>query len=285
MRETAELIELLDGLVKQTGRIVKSLQAYEKLLARPADNAYLLQKKIGEIEHAASALSTGAPGAADALQEWLTGQRAVIERAKDDLRFGFGQRLKELFEPDGIAVRGQYPLLRIGMYTLKLNFEFGEAALFFGPEVEKIEPRIPLHPETIRGLVRRHDHGIRTAAADLTGAYRDLAAAYERCTKIAGKAYGEKILISDVLKEYVFLKQPKQFGIDARRGNFREIPRVKLSYLLYQLRNLKTPERDLCLHVATFDATTDKLRSFWVPDNEAGDGTHCAYISFEARPA
>lgn len=283
MRTTGELIEFLNGLVKETGRIVRSLRAYEQLLARPADNAYLLQQQVAAIERAAAALSARAPDVSGALQAWLTDQSAVIERAKDELRFNFGRRLKELFDKDGVMVRGQYPLLRIGMYTLKLNFEFGEATLFFGPEVEKIESKITLCPQTIHDLIQEHDRAMRTAAGDLTAAYRDLAVAYERCLKMAGKAVGEKVLISDVLKEYVFLKQSKQFNIDPRRGNFREIPRVRLSFLLYQLRNLKVPERGLCLHVATFDATTDKLRSFWVPDNEAGEGTHCAYISFEVR--
>ncbi len=34
------------------------------------------------------------------------------------------------------------------------------------------------------------------------------------------------------------------------------------------------------LSVATFDATTEKKRSLWVPDNEQGDGTYYSYLSF-----
>lgn len=268
-------------MTKRAKRLERSLQEYDEMMSRPAENAYLLQKKLTEIEKILPAMPDSDLKAA--LDVWLKDEKAAIEKAKDDFRFHFGQRLKELFEKDGIAVRGQYPLLRIGMYTLRLNFEFGEAALFFGPEVEKVESKIALHPQTIYDLIRQYDREVRTGPDELAGVYDDLVSAYERCLKIAGKVYGDKVLVSDVLKEYVFMRQPKQFGIDARRANFREFPRIKLSYLLYQLRTTNVAERGIRLHVATFDATTDKLSSFWVPDNEAGDGTHCAYISFETR--
>lgn len=268
-------------MTRHAKRLERSLQEYDKMLGQPADNAYLLQKKLAEIEKVLPAMPD--PDLKAALDAWLKDEKDAVDKARDDFRFHFGQRLKELFARDGIAVRGQYPVLRIGMYSLRLNFEFGTAALFFGPEVEKIESKRTLHPQAIYDLIRQYDREIRTGPDDLAGAYDDLARAYDRCLKVAGKAYGDKVLIPDVLKEYVFIRQPKQFGVDARRVNFREFPRIKLSYLLYQLRTTQAGERGMRLHVATFDATADKLSSFWVPDNETGDGTHCAYLSFETR--
>ena len=39
-------------------------------------------------------------------------------------------------------------------------------------------------------------------------------------------------------------------------------------------------ESQLQLSVATFDSTTEKSKSIWVPDNEAGTGTYYSYVSF-----
>ncbi len=40
----------------------------------------------------------------------------------------------------------------------------------------------------------------------------------------------------------------------------------------------------LKLHVANFDATTEKAKALWVPDSEEGDGTHYSYLSFSPLP-
>jgi hypothetical protein len=98
--------------------------------------------------------------------------------------------------------------------------------------------------------------------------------------KLTNKQYGEKLLVTDVLHEFAMLQQSKKFLIDPKKSNFHEFSRVKLSYILYYLKK-SDALKDMHLHVATFDATTDKRHSMWVPDNEEGEGTHYAYISFE----
>lgn len=174
-------------------------------------------------------------------------------------------------------------MLRLGLYTLKLNFELGEAMLYFGPEIEKIKTKIPIQAEVIYEIVLKHRREIATESAELVDVARDIRTAYERCARRDGKPYGEKLLITDVLKEYVFMKQSKKFAADACRQNFREYPRARMSFMLYQLRNNKNASRGMHLHVATFDATVDKTKALWVPEDEEGTGTHYEYITFESR--
>ena len=255
------------------------MNAYEKVRAQPVENAYMLEKKFAEIEKILVLLPNIA--LRDTLNTWLQSERATISKLKDDFRFQLGQQIKDMFQKDGVKIRGQYPLLRIGLFTLKLNFEFGEAALFFGPEVEKLKSKIPLQPQVIHGTVQKYKRNMQDASFDANRAYDDLYAAYRRCLEVAGKPDGEKVRITEVLKEYVFLKQTKQFMIDPSRGHFREYSRVKLSYMLYRMKTADIGTRGMRFHVATFDATVDKLRSFWIPDNDEGDGTHYEYISFE----
>jgi hypothetical protein len=273
------LIQSLRELSKKSTRLSNVMRDYLNLKEEIVENAHILEKKV----IAVSALIDDLPCSElkESLLVWLGNERKEIEQGKDEFKFQFGDRLRELFKKDGLEVRGQYPLLRFGLYTLKLNFELGHAVLYFGPEVEKLKSKITLQAEVIHDIVIHYEHEIKIDRGELENLARDLHSAYECCVRRNGRTYGEKILILDVLREYVFMKQTKKFAADARRENFREYPRIRLSYMLYQLRTNWTAQHSMRLHVATFDATVDKSRSFWVPDNEEGDGTHYEYISFE----
>lgn len=281
MHDVPAIIESLKVLTTQANGIIKLLRGYEKAHSQPVDNAYVLEKKITELEKVVVDLSN--VELRNFLEAWLRGEKEAVTKLKEEFRFQFGQKLNELFARDGVKIRGQYPLLRIGLFTLKLNFEFGEGTLFFGPEIEKMESKIPLQPEVIYSTVRQCERDIEVEPFDPEMLCNDLYAAYQRCLAFSGKPDGDKVLITDVLKEYVFMKQPRQFMIDASKANFREYSRVKLSHMLYRFNRANMEARGMRLHVATFDATVNKLRSFWIPENEEGEGTHYEYMSFEAQ--
>jgi hypothetical protein len=79
------------------------------------------------------------------------------------------------------------------------------------------------------------------------------------------------------------LQQPPGFRLNPTQEKFVEYPRIRFSYDLFRLRQagqFQAGEDRLKLHVANFDATTEKAKALWVPDNEAGDGTHYSYVSF-----
>lgn len=275
-------IQPIEVLSRKSAKLLKALREYMKLSENATENAYVLEKKIASISTLAEDLLP--PDVQTSLRAWLTVQKKEIEKEKEEIKFQFGNRLRELCKTGGIEVRGQYPLLRLGLYSLKLNFELGDATLYFGPEIEKIRAKIPLRAETIYETVLKHRRGIETDSAELGDIARDMRTAYERCARRDGKPYGEKLLITDVLKEYVFMKQSKKFAADASRQNFREYPRAKMSFVLCQLRNNRNASRGMHLHVATFDATVDKTKTLWVPEDEEGTGTHYEYITFESLP-
>jgi hypothetical protein len=279
---TDNLIQSLEALSKRNMKLLRAMREYAKLNEHPVENAYILEKKIMTISSLVEDMSPS--DIRGSVMAWLDSQRREIEQEKDEIKFQFGNRLQELCKTGGIEVRGQYPLLRLGLYTLKLNFELGEATLYFGPEIEKIGTKIPVQAEVIYDLVIKHRRDISADDAGLDEITRDLRLAYERCTRRDGKDYGEKMLIMDVLQEYVFMKQSKKFAVDARRQNFREYPREKMSFMLYQLRSRGNAARGMHLHVATFDATVDKAKALWVPEDEEGAGTHYEYITFEPVP-
>jgi hypothetical protein len=275
-----EIIAELKKFTKQMNKLTRLIGVYDKVRMQPVNNAYLLEKRILEIER----ILSGLPGqrGIQKLSDWVENEKAKISKLKDDFRFQLGQQLKSMFEKDGMNIRGQYPILRVGFFTLKLNFEFGEAILFYGPEVEKLKSKIPLQPQAIYDAVRQYEQDMKGGSFEAQKLSDDLYAAYMRCLKFSENPPGEKLRITEVLKEYVFLIQPKQFNLDPSRGHYRGCSRLRLSYMLYRLKAADIDTHGMRFHVATFDSTVDKMRSFWIPDNEEGEGTHYEYISFES---
>ncbi len=274
-----EIIDSLRTLVNSLNRIIKLVNAYNKTKENPVDNAYLLEKNIGEIERLISELPDFE--LKNRLNTWLKKEKQGVETFKEDFRFKFGKELTALFSNEGKKIKGQYPLIRVGFYTLKLDFQFGQATLFFGPEIEKIKSKISLQPKVIFETIKKYDNDLNMMKSTPEEIFKGLYKAYSNRIKLANKSFGEKLLITDVLNEYVMLKQSRKFFVDPQKTHFHEYSRVKLSYMLYLLRKSNLLERGIKLYVATFDATIDKMNSIWILENENGEGTHYSHISFD----
>lgn len=272
-------MELIRGLKKNCQDLEKSLVKYEKDRSRAGLSPYDRERSVAKISELAGALPDGE--AKKSLHAWLESEKKAVETAKDDFRYDFGQELKKLCDSEGFAVKGQYPLLRIGLYTLKLNFEFGRAELFFGPEIDKIKTGLPLDPAALSSYIKNYHRELQPGDFDAAGFGRELRDAYRRKIGFAGKPAAEKIPILEVFREMVISRQKPQFLADPRKENYREYPRVLFSFELYRLRQADVPGLDLHLFTATFDATADRQAALWVPDNENGDGTYYSHLAFD----
>ena len=272
------ILEALQNLVKTSNRLQKLIKDYKKLQENAGENAYLLEKRIAEMKKVFQVFPDSE--LKQTLSSWIERAESDVIKAKEDFKFQFAEKLQTLLKRDGRTMRGHFPLLRIGLYTARVNFDLGEATLFFGPEVEKIALKIAFTPQKIYEALKRFDDSLRTIKESPRELYEKLRTAYKRRLTLTNKQYGEKLLVTEVLHEFAMLQQSKKFLIDSRKSNFHEYSRVKLSYMLYYLKKSDAVQ-NMHLHVATFDATTDKQHSIWVPENEEGEGTHYAYISFE----
>lgn len=276
-----EIVEQLKSSSKNAQTLCRLLVRYEKDAEEPLSNIYALERQLARIELANQPFPIRE--IKERIESWILRQRQHLDSLKEEFRLKFGQDLQSLARAQGWRVKGQYPVLRIGWYTLKIDFQFGEATLFFGPEVEKIKNKVILEAQGIFQCLKEFDVDLKKMKDPPEVYYRAMQHAYERGLKSSEKKFGDRIVITDVLTEFVMLRQSKTFFIDPQKGNFREYPRAKLSYILYLIKQLSMKDVILHLHVATFDATTDRKRSLWIPDNVDGDGTYYSYISFEAQ--
>lgn len=275
----------LKEIAKNSSLVAKKIERYNAKKAVTSDWGVVnREKSLLEIKLLIEKLPDGIKEKGLA---WYSEEESAIKRIKEEVRFNFGTKLKELLEKDGLALTGQLPILRAGLYSLRIDFDAGFSTLFFGPEIATLKNKIPLVPETIVKELTTHYRKLKGKDFNPQEFYKNLQKAYETHLLLTGHGTqdtGTKVFLVDLLFELTVLSQSKGFKIDPRRENFREYSRIQFGYDLFRLRNALANSNSpatMHLHIATFDATLDKAKAIWIPDNEQGQGTYYSYISFE----
>ncbi len=275
------LLDRLKGVAAFCQKTTRRLVAYQGLLSDPVGNAFRRDKALAEINGLIQAFPDSE--LRKMLEEWCSKERTAVTEHKEEFRFQFGARLAEGLNQAGLKVKGQLPILRVGMFSLRVDFAAGKATVFWGPEVERLKSGVRLVPDELVNTLVKWTDDLHKRAVEPAKLRRQLSEAYHRLCMLNGLTPGTRISLVDVLAELVLLIQPKSFRANPARAKFVEYPRIRFSYDLHRLKasgELTNGEEQLRLYVATFDATTQKTRALWVPDNEEGEGTHYSYISF-----
>lgn len=266
-----------DACRKVLGRI----KTYDALRDQGIASSYQRERELDGIRGLVSALPPGTLS-----QELLSWVESELEAARADqleFRRRFGSEFSREVAAAGMRVLGQLPLLRVGWYAVEVEFGLGRAALFWGPQAERLESSLPLSAGGLAGEIRRRRESGLAQAARPEELMPRLRQAYRRHCLSSGAPIGGRVFLIDLLAELCFLNQTKQFRTDPIRPKFTEYPRPRFSLELHLLRTDSSglaARSGVRLHVANFDATTERARALWVPDNEDGDGTYFSYISF-----
>jgi len=275
-------LPLLEGLAGQLQLLVRRLKAYQRLSTTPGTSVYQRAQALAEIQQAVTVLPEAVPK--QPLREWHQAEQAVVQQLKDDCRFQFVTKLIAELEGAGMTVKGQLPLLRVGLFTVRVDFDAGTASIFWGPEIERLKTGITLEPTGLAKLLRRWKESLESKAAVSPEEFaRRLHTGYQRICSLNGLNEGTRVFLIDLLAELVLLMQPPSFRVNPAREKFVEYPRIRFSYDLFRLKRaaaFQVGTARLRLHVANFAATAEKAKALWVPDNEEGAGTHYSYISF-----
>ncbi|UCG41826.1 MAG: hypothetical protein JSU73_08015 [candidate division WOR-3 bacterium] len=273
------LLARLRDVAASSQKLQKRLTAYRELLDRPVDNAFARERELAAIGR----MVEGFPDAEvkNELAAWLESESRSVAEHRDEFRFRFGTALNASLKQAGLDAHGQLPSLRVGLFTVRVDFDSGKATVFWGPEVEKLKTGLPLSPEGLSRALKAWTEDLKSKSIPPDKFRKMLVQAYQRVVVIKGLGAGARVPLTEVSAELVMMMQPASFRADPSKSRFVEYPRVRFSYDLYRLRSAATADRavKLRLHVATFDATTRKTTAIWVPDNLEGEGTYYAYLS------
>jgi hypothetical protein len=264
--------------------LVRRVKEYEELQKDEIANVHRLEKALPHIRQQINLLTESDRKAK--LLEWCGEQDARVRSLKDDFRYRFGGDLKAALAEHGLPLEGQFPLLHAGFYTTKVDFEAGYARIYWGPEVEVIRSRLALSAADVANAIVSFDQQLKHRGFQASVFVRQLNAAYERNLQASGRPAASRVLITEIMGEVAFQIQPKKFAVNPVRENFQDYSRVQFGYDLYRLKQSGeqvSGGKVLRLFVATFDSTTEKSKSLWVPDSEQGTGTYYSYLSFEVQ--
>ncbi len=276
------LIGVLSELGRRFQKAAKLLSRYQALLSEPVRRVYERERSLAELAEVIAGLPEGE--LKKRLSEWLEEERERLERAREEFRFEFGREFLSGLDGSGMRVQGQLPFLRVGLFSVQVDFSSGRATVFWGPGVERLRSGVRLESGELVRVLRSYQEGLeRWGIREPREFLLRLWSGYQRVCVLRGVAEGERVFLVELLGELVLMMQSDGFRVNPVRERFVEYPRVRFSYDLYLLRRsgVRTVEgREVRLSVANFDATAEKARALWVPDNEEGEGTYYSYISF-----
>jgi hypothetical protein len=274
------LVELLRSLSGHSLKMAKRLTAYRNLLSDPVNNAHERSRALADIYRLAQTFPDSE--AKRRVEEWHKDELASVEQGRSEFRFEFGRQFVAGLDGSGMAVKGQLPLLRVGLFTVRVDFDAGSATVFWGPEIERLKAGLKLAPAGLARMLRAYNDRLKQKSVEPEKLARQLHTAYRRICLLNNLNEGTRVFLLDLLAELVLLLQPEGFKLNPAQEKFVEYPRIRFSYDLFRLKQAGVFEVGgdrMKLHVANFDATTEKAKALWVPDNEEGDGTHYSYIS------
>jgi len=220
------------------------------------------------------------------LQAELDTLEAGLGAARERYRTAFGRDLSAALAPLGLELSGQFPTFRAGVFTLSIDVEHDRATVAFGPDEVARERPVAARLAAAVGAFRAD---VLERPFDGSELLRNLLAAWRRAVRNAERpATDPRVAILDVLLELNLVAQGDAFRAEPSARTFRPVTRQAFAWDLFRLRRaqqLSIEGRRLTLHTAVYDDTRARRDHLWVPDDERGQGTRVARLSFQEEAA
>ena len=151
--------ELRDRLLRFQRRakeLANLLAGYGRMEGEPSSNPFVMEALLLKMEKLKAGLEPGQliPN----LNSWLDEQKPKLKRWKEEFKSDFGRKLEGELQAKGFKLRGQYPNLYAGLYSLKPNFLQGEVAISWGPEPVK---KVKLNSQEVIDSILRFEEELK----------------------------------------------------------------------------------------------------------------------------
>ncbi len=200
----------------------------------------------------------------------------TLVQSEQSLVDEFGVRLEDLLQSRQVTLTGQYPNLRAGLFTIKMDVINWQVTLWYGPEQERLE-KCPLDAETVANRIGAQ---LDTLGSQLKPEqYASILANVYKKVKI--ETGGEEMVpIIQLLPEMALALQGKAFLKDPNKENYMPYSRANFSFDLFKLKRFNPTDLPILvqLTVAARALTTDKSKYLWIPDDLKGNGSTYSHI-------
>ncbi len=177
-----------------------------------------------------------------------------------DFKQTFGKDLESGLKNIGFDLRGQYPLLKTGMYELDIDFDKSKVAIWYGPMQEKLASTKLSALDVVKELYAQHKRITEHNFDDDT------------FIRTLQDIVGERAQIKDIIAECI---ARNVYGTKTKKT-----VRSFLSYDLHRLNTRHTDDQELSMVSATRAYTQRKSDYLWVPANDLGQGMYISHIRF-----
>lgn len=264
-----DIVDRFGAFKKKVDAIHKALLQIRRLDPERLRHLKLLRRSAAKVPSLITTLSE-ATKERDALVSWLEQYKAELDAAPAQLQEQLGPALESELRLMGVTLKGQYPRLRAGLFTILIDFANLKATLWYGPQQERIG-ECQLDAAEIARLIKVTQESLGSGLPPEEFLDR-LYSVYQREAATAQ----ESIRITSLLDGIASAIQQTRCGNDPRSTNCRPYGRADFSYDLFRCRSPR-----IHLTVATRSHTRTRRDFLWVPTNAEGEGNTYSYLKFE----
>ncbi len=279
MEENRTLISTLSKEKNNIQSILSSLRSLEKIVEFPEMHLHKIKNEIKKIE---MKLIT------NDLIEPIKEEIAIMnQQYKDQIpvweeksKRMFSEKLESVLLEAGFELRGDYTRLMVSVFTIELDLENLKGIIWYGNKQENVIS-CRLNPEDVAKKLTKAHEKIFQREYESDTFLSNLYNAWKTASAMSTSRDTTRIPISDVLKEYVYLIQPRKFYLNPSKTNFIGYERAFFSYDIYRLESRIIEGHELNLITATRSFTRKKADFLWVPTDLMGNGDYISHITFK----
>ena len=194
--------------MKQDARLVSPLarrvKDYERLAASGESNAHLLEKAL---QGSASCWRVCRRRTTMRIFRNGTSAGRRIREMKDEFRYRFGSELKAALAQQGMELQGSSET-ESRLYEIVVDFEAGNAGVFWGPGIERIRTRIALSATEIAGFIGGFDAHLKKTEFKPDAFLRILSEAYEQRLSTLSLMLESRVYVVELLGHIAFARSP-----------------------------------------------------------------------------
>ena len=279
MEEEKNIITILTKEKNNLQNILKSFRSLERNSIMPEFNLHKIKNDLKKISDKLASSNL----LAAVKQDIQTKCDEFMEKVPEweiSAKKQFGSELQKTFIENGLNLSGDYSNLKVLLYTLEVDLDIHKVIIWYGNKQEKVASA-NLNPEEVTRKILAAYQKMKNKPLDEKEFITRLYNAYKTVCLKKNIKQGNKVRITDVLTEYVYLIQGRKFLQNPTKSNFKGYDRIQFSYDLYRLQNDTIDGKKMQLISATRAYTKSRMDFIWIPLDENGNGDFKSHILFK----